>query len=92
MIFPFLPNSMNELGRFCAFLILVAKHDTAQTVHHIEELKVQVRIHFQPPLEVVAQGGVPFDRPGWIIQDLGCDGRGQDNIHIVMRHDGVQVV
>src|SRR6516162_2813954 len=51
-----------------------------------------LRNYFQPPLEVVAQGGVPFDRSGWIIQDLGCDGRGHDNIRIVMRHDGVQVV
>src|SRR5215467_3750821 len=83
---------LHELGRFCAFLILVAKHKTEQTVHHIEEFKLQVWIHFQPSLEVVAQGGTTLDRSGWIIQDLGCHGRSQDSIRIVMRHDRVQVV
>ena len=53
---------------------------------------MQVRIRFQPPFEVTAQCGSPYDSSGGILQDLGCDGRGQDNMRIVMRHDGVEIV
>ncbi len=85
-------TELHELGRLCALLVLVADHDAGQTTHHIQELKVQVRVQFQPALEIIAQRGASFDGSGWMIQDLGCNGRDQDNIHIVVRHYGVQIV
>src|SRR5258708_37240656 len=54
-------TELHELGRLCALLVLVADHDAGQTTHHIQELKVQVRVQFQPALEIIEQRGASFD-------------------------------
>ena len=45
---------LHELCRPGTFLILVAEHDAGEAMHHIQEFKVQVRIQFQPTLEIAA--------------------------------------
>src|SRR6516164_7694915 len=61
---------LHELGRLRVFLIDVAKHHARQSGHDLQEFKVQVRICFKAPPEVVTQSCLAPYGSRWIAQYL----------------------
>src|SRR5262249_54519326 len=71
-------------------LVLVAKDDTGEADHDLDEFEVEIGISSKAALEVVAEGGDAGDSAGRIVEELGGDGRGRDDVGIVVRKDGVE--
>src|SRR5580704_19339813 len=82
----------HKLASLRAFLIHVIKNNAGESPHHIQKFEGEAWVCFKPSLEITAQGFFTCDSPGFVIQELRCNGRCQNDLRSIVSHNGIEIV